>query len=764
MLFFCLFTNTGRAAYLIITLIGLFRLVWYRADRLTVSAVILLLVFFAVASVELKGARDIEADHHLMEVKRTSWTVDGDQLKFYGRIWEGEQYFQVAVSYRFDTEEEKTASLDPPGHLIAAGKLAHPRAPSNINQFDYPAYLSRKKTAYILRADQLKFLEDPSLPQSFFYRIDGRRQQLLSYCDRVFQPVTSRYVKALLFADRRELSLDVTASFRQLGVLHLLSISGLHVSLFVTVAETSMKKLRITAESSGLVMLLLLPGVLGAAGMGVSVLRAVIQAWTKYLSSILKWDLTGFDCWSAALILTLLLEPAAIYFVGFQLSFSLSLLILLISAQSGYQQASRPIRFATLNLLLFLASIPVLSYHFYEFSWGVLLLNSLYIPLLSFIVMPGLLLLLFLSPLLFFSAIITAAESLFAGLLLLMEDVSLLIDSSVSLVYVSGRLSPALILLWIALLLSGLIQFEKKGYKRQLLLYLFSFLILLQVNRYSPVGQILMIDVGQGDAILIKEPFNRGSHLIDTGGIITWQTEEDWQEKSDPFTLGGDVLVPVIKSVGVAKLDHVIITHPHWDHYGALGELADGMKVEYILTNSYTLQHPEFKKMLMELKDQSIKIKNTDSAVNTYLPAGMWALDDDLPAGADSNDRSLVLAGTFGRDSWLFTGDIEAAREDALLRLYPDLKVDVLKVAHHGAQTSSQEAFIRQVGPSYALISVGEKNRYAHPQQEILDRLDQYGSTVYRTDSHGSILYTYSEVPLFDWWIRQREPFRTIIQ
>ncbi|EXJ24268.1 Late competence protein ComEC, DNA transport [Alkalibacterium sp. AK22] len=752
--------------YLIIVGIGLLRLVLTGAYSLAAAVVVLLLLLFTVDAASTSDYKNTDTTYHLIEVKQTSWTVDGNQLKFHGRLWEEEEYVQLAVSYRFDTEAEKAASLTPPLHLIAKGQLTFPEGPRNINQFDYPAYLSRKNIVWILRADQLNFLKDTSLPQSLLYRLDSKRQQLLSYCDQAFKPVTARYVKALLFADRRELSKDVTASFRQLGLLHLLSISGLHISLFLAVAELGMKKLRITVESSGLVLLLLLPVILAAAGMGVSVMRAVTQAWTKYLSDVCKWELTAGDCWSAALMLTLLLNSSAFYFVGFQLSFSLSLLILLISAQTFYQQATHLVRFITLNILLFIASIPVLSYHFYEFSWGVLLLNSLYIPILSFIIMPGLLFFFFISPLLFYSNVFMTAEHLFAELLILMERLTLFIDSSVSLMYVSGRLLPVVTLLWISLMISGLVYLEKKGYGRLLLVFLAGFWILLQVNRYSPLGRIVMIDVGQGDAVLIKEPFNRGNHLIDTGGIMIWQTEEDWQERADPFTLGGNVLVPVIKSMGVPELDHVIITHPHWDHYGALKELTEGIKVKKVLTNHYTLKHPDFIKMLTGLKDQSIKIESTDEAGNGLVPApaGMKVLTDDLPASAGSNDRSLVLAGSFGRNRWLFTGDIESDREDALMRLYPDLRADVLKVAHHGSHTSSKDSFIRQVQPTYSLISVGANNRYAHPQQEVLERLNHYGSVIYRTDNQGGVIYTYADHPLFDWWIRQREPFQTIIQ
>ncbi|MCC5895021.1 MAG: DNA internalization-related competence protein ComEC/Rec2 [Alkalibacterium sp.] len=712
---------------------------------------------------ENETAVGMALDSALIEVKQTSWSIDGDQLKFQGLLRDGSLREEVVVRYTIETENEKEALLSHiPRFLVAAGELKIPKAQTNVNQFDYSLYLKRKGISYVM---QVKSLSEIKAPYPYYrqrYKADTIRQYILTYCDRTFKPLTSRYVKALVFGDRRELTEDVTSAFKNLGVIHLLSISGLHISLIILIVDGLLIKLNVTRETSRLVLVSLLPFFGLFAGFGISVYRAIVQASVKGVSDSHKWSLTSLDCWCVAFSTALLLNPSIIFSIGFQLSYTMSFLIIFVSQSPFFSRYSLYGQISFLNVLLFLVSIPILSYHYYEFSLGVVFLNSVFIPFVSYILMPGLLILLFLSPIMSVSGILGFIEKPIELLLYFMETITTFIDDSTSFSFVSGRLPSWVIILWGICLVYALLIIEQRKSRIKLIPVAIGLLLLIQVNRFSPLGQILMLDVGQGDAILIKEPYNKGNYLIDTGGTVKWGEKEDWQIRDREYSLGQHTVLPVLKSLGVDKLDAIIITHPHWDHYGELTEIVNNFHVTELVFNAYTFRNDSFKRELLSLHDSTVKITLIEGETQYKLPQTLRLINDQWIDDSNLNNQSMVLAGKYGKLLWLFTGDIEQERERSILSDYPTLKADVLKVSHHGSATSTHENFLKQIAPEVTLTSVGTGNRFGHPNQETVNRLENNQSDNYRTDINGSILYTFSENKFIDQWLFRQGQFKTI--
>lgn len=248
-------------------------------------------------------------------------------------------------------------------------------------------------------------------------------------------------------------------------------------------------------------------------------------------------------------------------------------------------------------------------------------------------------------------------------------------------------------------------------------------------NHLSFDLRISQIDVGQGDAILIQT--RAKNLLIDTGG-------------SPYFDMAERVLVPYFRAVGVRRLDTVVITHADMDHYGGLVGLASEIPIGAIWINDLPVRDPEYASVLANITSRGIPMRVIAAAERVVIAHDLM-LDVLAPTPAyaglsDDNDHSIVLRVTHGDFHALFTGDLERPGEKILLALYPDgLESDLLKVGHHGSATSSGARFLKAVSPKLAMIGVERNSRYGHPVPGVIERLQNVGAEVLRTDQHGMV-------------------------
>lgn len=233
-----------------------------------------------------------------------------------------------------------------------------------------------------------------------------------------------------------------------------------------------------------------------------------------------------------------------------------------------------------------------------------------------------------------------------------------------------------------------------------------------------------ILDIGQGDAILIRTPANK-TILIDAGD--------------------GSVNVPkLLTGLGVESLDLVIATHPHADHIGGMDEVIDAFPIRNFIDNGLPHTTRTYEGVMSRVEAKAIAYRSGLVGTSFKLDDGA-VLDVLFPTGtplkdtrSDLNSNSVVTRLTHGKDCFLFTGDSEAPTERALVAAGLG-QCDVLKVAHHGSNHSSTPEFLAAVAPEIAVISVGTGNRYGHPGEETMDRLEHTGAAIYRTDLNGQI-------------------------
>lgn len=229
---------------------------------------------------------------------------------------------------------------------------------------------------------------------------------------------------------------------------------------------------------------------------------------------------------------------------------------------------------------------------------------------------------------------------------------------------------------------------------------------------------ILFLDVGQADSQLIL--YKGKSMLIDAGN-----------------SGDGEYIVNGLKGLGITNLDYVIGTHVHEDHIGGMSYIIDSFDIgEFYLPYNATSTTTYYKKLLTSLtaKEESINEANVgDKIAMEDLNFEVMSVDNAEPE--NTNASSIVLEMSYGELKYLFMADAEKENEEA--RTWND--VDVLKVGHHGSNTSSTEEFLNQVSPEISIISVGEGNSYELPKEKILKRLENIGTTIYRTDNDGTI-------------------------
>lgn len=245
----------------------------------------------------------------------------------------------------------------------------------------------------------------------------------------------------------------------------------------------------------------------------------------------------------------------------------------------------------------------------------------------------------------------------------------------------------------------------------------------VEVSENADKLKVNFLDVGQGDSIFIELPKGK-TMLIDAG--------ESENSK---------IITDYIKNLGYQQLDYVVATHPHSDHIGAMEDVIKNFEVKNIYMPKVQHTTKTFENLLTEIKSKGLKVTTAKSGIN-ILTDGILKIDVVAPVGTeydDLNNYSAVIKITYGNNSFLLTGDAEILSENEITA---DIKSDVLKVGHHGSDSSTGDKFLNLVNPKYAVISVGKENKYNHPTQVVLDRLNKSNIEIYRTDELGTIVFT----------------------
>ena len=550
---------------------------------------------------------------------------------------------------------------------------------------------------------------------------------------------------ALLFGGYEGVSADLLESFTATGLVHILSVSGSHISL-------------VAAAVAGICMLLRLPSAVSAvsvvaaiafysllAGFVPPVLRSAVMGALSFLALALGREKDSRRILLLTGLFMLLHSPLLLFHISFELSFLATAgLLYLAPFYHRYLRAlGLPAALSlglSITLAAQLATLPVLAWYFQCISIVSLLANILVTPLLDLLILLSLLsgMIALLLP--------TAGSILFAGGSLLLgltaEMTHWLAELSFSMVMVPAMPFWAVTIFYLLLLLPVLPAAWRetsrslvRHHASAVSLFLAGMMFLVFSRQWltPPELTVHFIDVGQGDAALVTTPSGKAL-LFDAGG-----------KRTGNFDIGERVTLPYLRHYGVRRLEAIFLTHAHEDHAQGCGAILQHLPVGAVYTAGEG-REAYARSMGLGDNDPVLGVFQTAMAGQRFHLDGLTVEVLHAPlqeAGKipHGNEASNVYRLRYGQASFLITGDLTSEGEAGMLEEATDVQATVLKVAHHGSRTSTSADFLAAARPVYGVISAGKDNSFGHPHADIVTRLQQQDVKILRTDHDGAIVF-----------------------
>lgn len=667
--------------------------------------------------------------------------INGDRLSF--QI-EDQNKNIVQLSYKMKSalEKKQMRQLHAGVSCVFEGERKEPQIARNFHGFNYRNYLYKQNIHFILDATYISECHKTSL--SLVQWILLLRQQAISEVTEMFPEQSGAFMNALVFGDRQQMTFEVEEQYQQFGLVHLLAISGSHIVLLMVIVYFILLKSGVTREVATVCLIFCIPLYMILAGASPSVIRASLTGVFMLIAFMCSIRLSSLDALSITAICMLIFDPYLVFNIGFQFSFVGSF-ALLLSAPLLLESGNGVIRNSIyISFISQLVSTPILLYHFGYFSPYSIFLNILYVPFLSLVVLPCSIVILICIPIIPFLAK-RLGNVLSIGLNLSNDFLSYCENLPFTRLNF-GQTPILLVALYCVSIISILMVWERRMTKGILFISAGVFLFISTCHYVYPYfresGSVTFLDVGQGDAILIRLPYDQEIYLIDTGGTIR-PNKEEWQRKKHEFSVGNDILIPYLQKEGIKKIDKLIITHGDADHIGAAQQLLSNITVKEVVFGRKE-QDAELEKIVKkQALEKEVKIREVREGESWSINGAEFFVLAPTGKESSENNASIVMLAKLGGLTWLFTGDLEEEGEKFLVATYPELRADVLKVAHHGSNTSSTTTFLSVVQPNIAVISAGERNRYGHPHKDVIERFEKRGIEIWRTDKQGAISYVF---------------------
>lgn len=592
---------------------------------------------------------------------------------------------RIIVTYKYTGKVFNNLSYG--DKIKVTGVLKEPSTNNIFNNFNYKKYLYNKKIYYIIEASKIDKTQNNN---NHIYTIKN-----LLYT-RINSLKSSNYIKALLFGDNK-LDKEIKTSYQINGISHLFSVSGFHINFITSIIYfyldrvTYNKKIKYITVDIFLVLYLLLCNT-------TSLLRCTVMNILLSINHLLKLNIKKIDIVLLTLILCIIINPFIIYDIGFIYSYTISFFLILY--KNKYKTNNKLLKIIYISLISFLVSLPINIYTSYEINFLSIILNIIIVPIVSLILLPLSLL----------TLIFPILDNILYLITSILEKISLY-TSNIN-IFKQVLSKPSIILIIIYYLVIILILSKNKHYYLILILLIFHKTIPL----YNSNLEVVMFDVGEADSMLISTPSKKVNILIDTGRGIDINN-----------------IIIYLKSIGISKLNYLIITHGDEDHIGGALYLIDNFKVDNVILNKGDYTELEVE-LIIHLKNKNIKYTNNINKI-PLLGSYMYLLN--TKKFSNENDNSIVTYFEYQKYKFLFMGDSSSKTEEYLINNYNLTNISFLKVGHHGSNTSSSPLFINKITPKVSLISVGRNNFYHHPNKEVLTNLSN--SVIYRTDINKSI-------------------------
>lgn len=630
-----------------------------------------------------------------------------------------------------------------------SGRLEPPPPRRNPAQMDYGAYLRGQRIHAVLRVEDetgVLFLR-PTDALVIRAAVAVQRHVRRAIGRHVPGPEAQAVLLALLLADRSHIEADVLDRFRATGLMHLLAVSGLHIGLVGLALYGFLKPLlgrlgfhRRTVEwTRAAITLGLLAVYVLVTGGSVSVVRAFVMAVFLILGRAIERPSDSLNALGGAALVLLLTRPAALFEVGFQLSFgavgALIMLVPLFMSTVPARVRQHPAGESVLgslaaSLAATLGTAPILLAHFGVLPLGGLLLNLPAIPLTAATLGGGLGVAV--------SAGLPVVPDLFgalaSGSARMLSWTSQAGVDRLSWATVTGYLSDPFVIAACGVAILGLGFWRRPRLRARLALGSLALLVVslggsILRGEARPRMDVVFLDVGQGDATLLSLP--RGGHVLVDAGVRSPYADE-----------GVRTVLPHLARHRIDRLDALVLTHADADHIGGAAAVLRAVEVGRLVTNGQEGHSDLWAEVLRVADSLEVPVHAVEAGdtLDVDPSARLRVLGPSVRAGSP-NDASVVLLAEHGRTRWLLTGDAEAAGEAALVARYPSLLgANVVKVGHHGSRTSSTPRLVEAAGaPAFAVVSVARRNRYGLPDEEPLARWGQTGAQTLLTSVEGAV-------------------------
>lgn len=649
------------------------------------------------------------------------------------------------------TNQAQQLDLAPGDVLLLQGQLSQPSGKRNPGGFDYRLYLKSQSIDGLLTVEP-ENIERIGQERSIYYQILAIKKTLEHQSDVNFSKDVSDLLKGVVFGEKN-INEDLARRFQDAGVTHVLSVSGLHVGYVFLALSLLLMAIRINKRYW---MLFLTPALLfyvALTGFAPPVIRAAIMLLCVTAGQGLHRERDALNQLCLAGLVILGIWPAQLFQAGFQLSMGAVLGIVLFYAPLLYAYEKhrnkkrvhykiKPgpvVQGLVLTFCATVGTLPILLYHFKSFTLISFFSNLLVVPLI------GVFLLIGMGFLVIISIVPFAAPALSVPVTFLGESIIVVLDGINDLGAVAnflwvnrGGLSLAEtgLFLLLVFMISGYFYLRQPYVRRTVVSLALVLVLIVMATPLFPKNLVVtVLDVGQGDSILIETPGGL-TYLVDGGGYLF--------ERSN--RVSDRVLYPALYSKNIHELDAIFLTHNHVDHSQGVEELIfDGYPVKNLFMSVQTNNEQLLNQQLVPvslLKKGSVIEGSDGVTISVHNPEGQISPKAD----EEQNNASLVMTVSYKNTNLLLCGDIEAEVEKQLVAELQALSTErdfqIIKIPHHGSKTSSTREFIQAIDPEMAVISVGANNSFDHPSDEVMDRLNEEVITALRTDQQGAVEIT----------------------
>ncbi len=675
------------------------------------------------ANIKQVSANRQQSINTTLQVYPDQLKINGDQYQLIGKDLATGQQVQVYGYIKTRQEQRHLSQLQLCSTWKIKGKIEPISIATNVNQFNARQFAWSRHIYNQITIDRIQNISvlNESSSQVLINWCHEIRSSLIHYFGTM-PPMLRLYCNSLIIGNSDAEFSTVMVGVKQLGLIHLFCISGMHVVLFVEVLKKLLIYCRLNKETINWILIITLPAYLIIGGGSASLIRATLMTELALIGQINFLKLQRLDIWSLSLLGGLMYQPLVLLTLGGQLSYLLALMLQFLP-HNGNQLVNA--------VLLNLIGLPSILNYIFEWHCLSLFTSYLMIPFFSTIIFPTILI-----SSLVYRWLPISGQLVNQGL----EMFQALIDFVSRLPGMIHFGRPDVLGAWLLFCLTLFVFLQPQSNKRWLVL-IGSYCMIFVLIHFPLDGEVTFFDIGQGDSFLIREPFNRRVTLIDTGGQLQFPKPK-WAQQTVTSDRAMKTSVNYLKSRGISQVNTLNLSHQDADHIGFSSAILMNMRVKQITFPKGMEQQTNFKRKVLPLalKQHTRLVPVTNETSVPDLPLQIM---HPFKAGHGANEDSVVLAGKFAGITFLFMGDLDRAGERAIISKYPDLSVDVLKLGHHGSKTASDPAFIRQVKPQLAIISAGRMNRYGHPNQETLTTLKKEQIRSMSTQQFGMISYQY---------------------